>query len=507
SPQGHQLRSILVSTGGMTPAYCSPEQANKQPLSRRSDIWSWAVSVLEMFVGGVCWQSGAAAQAVLEQLNEARAEGVDLPEMPNDVRALLRNCFEFDPEDRPQSFKDILMLLLEAYQSGLKEDYRRLEPASMKLRADGLNNRAVSLFDLGREQAASLVFEEALKIDPSHVEAIYNRGLLQWRKAQMTDQSLLAALRGASADADKNLHGKLALGLVHLERGDKESALHELEAAAKRSPDAAEVSLALQRATNANDSRRCIQTFVGHTSFVSCFAVSSDGRRGLSGSYDNTIRLWELETGRCLRLLEGHTDRVKCIAMSPDGRWVLSAAEYNDSLWLWELATGQHVRTFEGHTSHVTSVAISPDGRFALSGSIDSTLRLWKVETGKCVRMFEGPGNSISCVVILPAGRRALSVDYHGLLHLWDLARMHFWNVGKNRPTRTFEGHTSIVSSIAVSANERWVLSGSFDHRLRLWELESGKCVRTFEGHTDLVTSVAISRDGRWGWSIGDDGT
>ena len=59
-------RSILVSSGGMTPAYCSPEQANKQALSRKTDIWCWAVSVLEMFVGEVCWQSGVAAPRVLE---------------------------------------------------------------------------------------------------------------------------------------------------------------------------------------------------------------------------------------------------------------------------------------------------------------------------------------------------------------------------------------------------------------------------------------------------------
>ena len=55
-------RSILVSTGGMTPAYCSPEQANNEPLSRKTDIWSWAVSVLEMLLGEVCWQSGALPQ-------------------------------------------------------------------------------------------------------------------------------------------------------------------------------------------------------------------------------------------------------------------------------------------------------------------------------------------------------------------------------------------------------------------------------------------------------------
>ncbi len=63
APEGGQ--SILVSAGGMTPAYCSPEQAAHQPLSRKTDIWSWGVSLLEMFVGRVTWRAGVVARAVL----------------------------------------------------------------------------------------------------------------------------------------------------------------------------------------------------------------------------------------------------------------------------------------------------------------------------------------------------------------------------------------------------------------------------------------------------------
>ena len=73
-------QSIMVSANGMTPAYCSPEQANKQELSRKTDIWSWAVSVLEMFTGEVCWQSGTAAPEAMKHLAEMRVEG-EIPEM------------------------------------------------------------------------------------------------------------------------------------------------------------------------------------------------------------------------------------------------------------------------------------------------------------------------------------------------------------------------------------------------------------------------------------------
>jgi serine/threonine protein kinase len=125
-------RSILVSAGGMTPAYCSPEQANKGPLSRKTDIWSWAVSMLEMFVGEVCWQSGSAAPEVLKRLDELRIEGVGLPEMPERLRELIMVCFAVAPGKRPKDASEISHRMQEIYGSQLKEDYGQSEPGPVE---------------------------------------------------------------------------------------------------------------------------------------------------------------------------------------------------------------------------------------------------------------------------------------------------------------------------------------------------------------------------------------
>ncbi|EFH80097.1 serine/threonine-protein kinase [Ktedonobacter racemifer] len=69
--QAHQ--SILVSSRGMTPAYCSPEQAAEQKLSRKTDIWSWGLSVLEMFTGEVTWRIGVAAREALAEYRGTRS--------------------------------------------------------------------------------------------------------------------------------------------------------------------------------------------------------------------------------------------------------------------------------------------------------------------------------------------------------------------------------------------------------------------------------------------------
>jgi small GTP-binding protein len=108
-------------------------------------------------------------------------------------------------------------------------------------------------------------------------------------------------------------------------------------------------------------------------------AWSPDGRRALSGANDNTVRLWDVETGRCTRLLEGHTDRVLSVAWSPDGRRALSGAD-DKTVRLWDVETGRCTRVLEGHTAFVWSVAWSPDGRRIFSAAENGELRLWSAE-------------------------------------------------------------------------------------------------------------------------------
>jgi len=539
TPSPDRRRSVLVSTGGMTPAYCSPEQANKQPLSRKTDIWSWAVSLLEMFAGEVSWQSGVAAAELLKHLADVRAEGVALPEMPDGLQELLQTCFESDPARRPTDASEIGRWLAEVYHTEVSEAYVRPEPAAAELRADALNNRALSLLDLEKAEEALGVFEQALLAEPGHLECLYNRGLLLWRRGRLTDQTLLAVLRNASAHAGKIERGSYLMGLVHLERGDSQSAVTVLSAACAEAETSLATRTALEQArtmertssraqiladqTNGVSSMvpsadgrwalsggferlglwevasgRRVRTFEGHTFWVNSVALSADGRWALSGSQDKTLRLWHVATGQCARTFEGHTSDVSSVALSADARYALSGSSDN-TLRLWEVASGRCVRTFEGHTDDVTSVALSADGHYALSGSNDKALRLWEMASGRCVRTFEGHTDWVTSVALSADGRWALSGSSDDTLRLWE--------VTSGRCVRTFEGHTSDVLSVGLSADGRYALSGSGDKTLKLWEVASGRCVRTFEGHTDWVTSVALSADGRWAWSGSQDNT
>ena len=119
---------------------------------------------------------------------------------------------------------------------------------------------------------------------------------------------------------------------------------------------------------------------------------------------DETLRLWDLDTGACLQTLEGHTGVVQSVALTPDGRRALSGS-WDKTLRLWDLDTGACLQTLEGHTDEVDSVALTPDGRRALSGSWDKTLRLWDLDTGACLAGYQSRGKVTSLSAIKADGQ------------------------------------------------------------------------------------------------------
>ena len=245
-------------------------------------------------------------------------------------------------------------------------------------------------------------------------------------------------------------------------------------------------------------SGQCLRTFegysLGRSAGLSSVCLSADGRWAISGSGNQIMRLWETASGRCLRAFQGHPS-TRSVCLSADGRWALSVSRIG--MRLWETASGRCLRTFIGHTSWVTSVSLSADGRLTLSGSGNQTMRLWETASGRCLRTFIGHTSWVTSVSLSADGRWAISGSGNQTMRLWETA--------SGRCLRTFTGHTSWVTSVSLSADGRWAISGSGNQTMRLWETASGRCLRTFTGHTSGVTSVSLSADGRWAISaLGD---
>ncbi|GAK57023.1 serine/threonine protein kinase with WD40 repeats [Candidatus Vecturithrix granuli] len=259
---------------------------------------------------------------------------------------------------------------------------------------------------------------------------------------------------------------------------------------------------------------RLVRIIKGHEGVITSVAISMDGRFVLSGSRDDTLRLWPLMTGKCLRILKGHTANVVCVAMTSDRHFAVSGS-WDNTLRLWALTTGESLKTFKGHDDYVRCVAVTPEGRFALSGSNDKTLRLWSLATEKYLEIFQGlripledayksaelttdknlrifreHEGEVDAVAISPDGRFAVSGSWDTTLRVWDIAT--------GKCLRVLKGHQDYVTAVAITPNGRFALSGSRDKTLRLWNLSAGHCVSILQGHTDYISSVAITSDGRF---------
>jgi sugar lactone lactonase YvrE len=241
-----------------------------------------------------------------------------------------------------------------------------------------------------------------------------------------------------------------------------------------------------------------IRRFEGHTGCAHAVAFAPDGRRALTGSCDNTARLWDVETGRELQRFQGFQGQVNGVAIAPKGRLALTVA-HDSRVQLWDLRTGREVRRFNGHQGAVHGVCFAADGRTALTAGEDQAIRHWDVETGREIRRLTGHIGAVLSVAISPDGHRALSGGMDHTVRLWDLT------TGKE--LRRFQGHTNKVTSVCFSPDGRWAASGSgrtvrsdnlmpIDPVARLWNVETGQEVRRFEGHTDGVACVAFSPDG-----------
>src|SRR6476661_6335751 len=182
---------------------------------------------------------------------------------------------------------------------------------------------------------------------------------------------------------------------------------------------------------------RCVFTLPGHSSFVNSLAISPDGKILASGSWDKTIKIWDLETTELLGTLTGHSDRVNSVAISYDGKMLVSGSS-DETIKFWNLHNGDLLWTLKGHSDNVNAVVFSPDGKILASGSSDATSKVWDVESGKLLRTLSGLNVGVNSVAIGPDGQilARVSNDYTIKLrdlHTGSLLRILNTNSGKGK--------------------------------------------------------------------------
>jgi WD40 repeat protein len=241
-----------------------------------------------------------------------------------------------------------------------------------------------------------------------------------------------------------------------------------------------------------------LRILADHQHYVSAVAVTPDGGWAVSGSYDTTLKLWDVEKGAVIRTMRGHSNSVTSVALFLNGRRAISASD-DKTLKVWDLDTGNELYTLRGHLGGVEGVAVRPDGSLAVSASYDHTLRVWNLETRCQIWCLKGHLGGVRCVALSLDDQRAVSGSDDGTLKLWDLAT--------GQELRTLEGHSGRVRAVDVSPDGQKCVSGADDNTVVIWDLETGCPLNSLKGHTSGVSGVALTSEGRRAISVSDDST
>ena len=179
--------------------------------------------------------------------------------------------------------------------------------------------------------------------------------------------------------------------------------------------------------------------------------------------------------GRCsVKVLKGHRNGVMCLQFSDN---VLVTGSYDTTIKIWDIENGKEIRTLTGHTSGVRCLQFD-DVRLC-SGSLDQTVKMWNWRTGECFRTLEPAMGGILSLNFSPRYLCCGSMD--GTIRVWNTCE---------KITFSLRGHTDFVNAVNVDSASRTVFSGSDDCTVRLWDLDTRKCLRIFEGHVGQVQQV-----------------
>jgi WD40 repeat protein len=227
----------------------------------------------------------------------------------------------------------------------------------------------------------------------------------------------------------------------------------------------------------------------GHSDSILRLVWMQDGRRLVSASVDNSLRVWDSETETELQRLNGQPNSFTGVALTPDNQSVITLNWHDTDLYLWHLPSQQLYMTLTGHRRTVTSALVSPNGRYLVSTSDDRTLIIWELPTGRRRHILEGHQQCVLSAVLHPDGDSLFSASEDGTVRLW--------NIHTGQALGVWQGHSHWVTVLALSPDGNFIASGSADTTIRLWDRVSGQCTHVLTAHSGQITQLSFSGDGR----------
>ena len=244
--------------------------------------------------------------------------------------------------------------------------------------------------------------------------------------------------------------------------------------------------------------RHQVTTLKGHTDGVMCLQLNENLIHPnfpvlISGSYDRTVRVWNMETGQEVGCLRGHTRAVRALQFD---EVKLITASMDRTLRVWNWRTGACIRVLEGHNEGVVCLAFDKDAVLA-SGSVDTTVKVWNLRKGDCFTL-RGHEDWVNAVTLWDG--RSGEASHHDTpatpsAAYGDLGSVEEIGSGSNSGSASPSHGSGAVDADMVG---KMLFSASDDCTIRLWDLGSRTCVREFKGHVGQIQSIKLMySDGR----------
>jgi WD40 repeat protein/serine/threonine protein kinase len=232
-----------------------------------------------------------------------------------------------------------------------------------------------------------------------------------------------------------------------------------------------------------------------HQGAVRVLHYTMNGEHILSGSEDNSIKLWSTENGEIQKTFRGHDGAIRALALVDDDSIIISAS-HDNRIKQWSIDQYEEIRILqsrilEGHTDSVLSARFSPNGEMIVTASRDRTARIWASKDGTHLRkLSEGHSFLASRVAYFPGGKRMATAAVDNTLRIWD--------VNSSTQKRVLD-QTGRASTFAISADGKWIVTGGNDSVAQVWDSQKGdQPLFVLRGHKSEVTAVAISADNQW---------
>lgn len=233
-----------------------------------------------------------------------------------------------------------------------------------------------------------------------------------------------------------------------------------------------------------------------HTGSLESVAFLPSGGQALTGSSDETVRLWDLTTGKTVHVLQGANLGAYAVAVSPDG--FRGAAGCKDGVVReWDLASGALLRELAGHLGHVRAVRYDPAGQLIYTCADDGSIRIWDAGGGAAERVLTGHRGGVLALDVSGDGKRLLTCGRDGTVRLWDA------DYGKER--QMIDIASGWLTAVSFAPGDEYALVAGRDGRVRKLRLSDGACVLDVPRKTS-VSALACSADGARVYAAGGDG-